>query len=79
VKGVVSLIRVSPGWGARGRTVDREGWGRRIVTVMRRMVVHSGATVRSEIVRRMLRLCLDGELLRASASRFLECTGVPLL
>jgi len=35
--------------------------------------------MRSEIVGWMLRLGLDGELLRASASGFLERTSVPLL
>jgi hypothetical protein len=35
--------------------------------------------MRSEIVGRMLRFCLDGELLRASASGFLECSGMPFL
>lgn len=79
MKGVVGLIGLSPGWGARGRTVHREGWRRRIVTVMRTVGVHCGAAMRTEVVGRMLGLCLDRELLRASASGFLECTGVPLL
>jgi hypothetical protein len=49
------------------------------VTVLRRVGVYSRTTVWTEIVSGMLGLCLDGELLRASASRFLERTGVPLL
>ena len=35
--------------------------------------------MRSEIVGWMLRFGLDGELLRTSASGFLECSSMPLL
>ena len=41
--------------------------------------IHSRTTVLVEVVRRMLRLSLNGELLRTSASGFLECAGMPFL
>ena len=49
------------------------------MTIIRRVGIHSGATMWAQVVRRMLGLGLDGELLRSSASRFLERAGMPLL
>ena len=49
------------------------------MTIIRRVGIHSRATMWAQVVRRMLGLGLDGELLRSSASRFLERAGMPLL
>ena len=49
------------------------------MTVMRRVGIHSRAAMWAEVVGRMLGFRLDGELLRASASRFLERAAVPFL
>jgi len=48
------------------------------VTIVRGMRIHSGAAMRTEVIRGML-LRLDCKLLRAGASRFLERASVPFL
>ena len=79
MKRVIRRVGVAPRWRggrASGGSINRERRGRREVTIVLR--IHSGAAMRTEVIRRMF-LRLDCKLLRAGASRFLERASVPFL